>query len=388
MALKLLIIVLRNLRRQPRRTILTALSFAIAVFIYTVLVAVPASMDQIAADAAKGLRLVVTAHNAYLLPARYCNPIRKMLHVVGCSAQIAFTAIYQDPRDVFVTFGATPDIVSVTGGGYEVPAEQTKEVLANRRGATIGAVLMREHHWQLGKELTIRNPSDAKMALTVIPMVELPDTVFTSRMFFFNRKLLDDAVKNLYGEDIQDRATYIAVKVDRADNLGLVMNEIDENFHNSDAETETVTEVDSLANVVSGIGDVRAIIYSLSIVVLLTVLMIAANSMAMMVRDRVGEVAVMRALGFTGAHIAALLMGEAALIGLSGAVIGALAALRLFGGGISLGAVTGPLGYMAVRPPTAIAAVAAAFAVTLLSAALPIAGAIRIAPAMGFRKIV
>jgi len=53
---KLLHLALRNMRRQLRRTILTALTFAVAVFLYTVLVAVPVSMDRIAADAAKGLR--------------------------------------------------------------------------------------------------------------------------------------------------------------------------------------------------------------------------------------------------------------------------------------------------------------------------------------------
>src|SRR5207248_9846000 len=114
------------------------------------------------------------------------------------------------------------------------------------------------------------------------------------------------------------RASFLAVKVDRPENLGFVMSEIDENFHNSEAETDLVLETDAIANWVSGIGDVRTIIYSLSMVVLLTVLMIAANSMVMMVRDRVAEVAVMRALGFTRTHIATLLLSEATIMGLGG----------------------------------------------------------------------
>src|SRR5258707_11234360 len=80
---KLLIVALRNMRRQLRRTILTALTFAVAVFLYTVLVAVPVSMDRIAEDAAKGLRLIVIAHNSYRLPAKYCNDIKKMPHVLA-----------------------------------------------------------------------------------------------------------------------------------------------------------------------------------------------------------------------------------------------------------------------------------------------------------------
>ena len=92
MAAKLLTIAFRNMRRQLRRTILTGLTFAIAVFIYTVLVAVPWSMDRIADNASKGLRLVVTERNNGRLPARYCGPIRKLPHVLGCAPEILWGA--------------------------------------------------------------------------------------------------------------------------------------------------------------------------------------------------------------------------------------------------------------------------------------------------------
>jgi putative ABC transport system permease protein len=167
-----------------------------------------------------------------------------------------------------------------------------------------------------------------------------------------------------------------------------VIAEIDENFHNSEGQTETTPESDSLNSVITGIGDVKTIMYSVCIVVLLTVLLIAANSMAMMVRDRITEVAVMRALGFSRIHVVALLLAEAALIGLAGAMVGAAAALWFFHGGISLGALTGGLGYMAVTPDTAALAVLVALGVSILSALLPVAQAAHIAPAMAFRKVV
>ena len=114
--------------------------------------------------------------------------------------------------------------------------------------------------------------------------------------------------------DIQARATFIAVRVDRAENLGVVADSIDESFHNAEFETATLTESDTLANYVSAIGDLRTIIYTLCLVVLTTLLLIAANSMTMLVRDRTNEVAVMRVLGFTRRHVAVLLISEAVLI--------------------------------------------------------------------------
>src|SRR5487761_1183022 len=121
---KLLTIAFRNMRRQLRRTILTALTFAVAVFIYTVLVAVPWSMDRIAYNASKGLRLVVTERNNNSLPARYCGPIRKLPHVLGCAPEILWQAIYRDPKSPIVTYGVTSDITNVTASSdYQVSAD-------------------------------------------------------------------------------------------------------------------------------------------------------------------------------------------------------------------------------------------------------------------------
>ncbi len=388
MTARLFVIALRNMRRQLRRTILTGLSFAVAVFLYTVLVAVPWSMDRIAYNASKGLRVVVTERNSGRLPARYCDPIKKMPHVLGCAPEIVWAAVYRDPKDPIVMYGVTPDITKVTASSdYQVSSELAEKFLSDRRYALIGYALMRQYGWKLGEPITMHNPNDPRLALTFIPLVEFPNE-YMSHSFLFDRRMLDDAVKNLYGANIQNYASFLVVRVDRAENMGLVASEIDENFHNSDAETETTTESDSIANVVTAIGSIRTIIYSLCIVVLLTVLLIAANSMAMMVRDRISEVAVMRALGFTRAQVGILLFTEAALIGLGGAAVDAAAALYYFGHGVRLGEVTGMLGYMQVRPETAAAGVATALAVSIAAALLPVTRAMRIAPAMAFRQVV
>jgi putative ABC transport system permease protein len=388
MGFKLLIIAVRNLRRQLRRTIFTALTFAVAVFIYTVLVAIPVSMDRIADNASKGLRLVVTERNNNRLPAKYCGDIKKMPHVLGCMPEILWGAIYRDPRNVIITYGITSELGTITSStDYQAPPEINREFEMYRRNAIVGSSLMYEQGWKLREPITLRDPANPKLTLTFIPILELP-TEYLSRTFMFNRKLLDEAVKNLFGADIAQNAAFLVVRVDRAENMGLVASRIDENFRNSEAETETETESDSVAGVITSIGNVKTIIYSLCVAILVTMLLIAANSMAMMVRDRTNEVAVMRALGFQRAHIAALLITEAAAIGLVGAALGAGVALWRFGTGTSLGPITGVMGYMTVRPATALAAVVVAVAVSIASAAAPVIRAMRIAPAAAFRKVV
>jgi putative ABC transport system permease protein len=387
MAVRLILIALRNMRRQLRRTILTALAFAVAVFIYTLLIAVPLSMDRMAAEASKGLRLIVQPHNSYRLPAKYCQSIKRIPHVLGCAPEIVWQGIFRDPRDLIVTNGVTPEISTVVSASdYVIAPAKIQEFNADRRNVFIGRLLMLEHSWKVGQPLTLRSPSDPRLTLTFVPVLELP-TSYLSRTFFFNRQLLDDAVKGLYGVDIQARATLIVVRVDRAENLGVVADSIDESFHNAEFETDTLTESDTLANYVSAIGDVRTIIYALCLVVLTTVLLIAANSMTMLVRDRISEVAVMRALGFTRCHVVLLLLSEAMLIAVAGAGVGAALALWYFGQGITLGALTGPIGHIEVRPATAGEAVMVAVGVSIVSAIMPVLHAVRIAPAMAFREV-
>jgi len=389
MTVKLLVMMLRHLRRQLRRTLLTGLTFTIAILIYAVLAAIPASMDRIAADAAKRLRLIATAPNAYKLPSRYCDPIRKMPHVLGCATEILWGGIYRDPRDLVIAYGITPDIFTVISDSDYHPAPALlKQAFSDRRSVSVGSVLMKEHGWKLGEPITLRSPGNGKIQLTFIPRIVFPPGEYLSRIFYFDRRLLDDAVHDAYGVDIADRASFLVVRVDRADNMGPVADGIDEKFHNSDAETETISESDTVANDLTAIGDLRTIVEGLCIVVLVTLLLIAANSMAMMVRDRIAEIAVMRALGFSRAHVATIMLGEATLIGLGGAALGAALALWFFGAGFTLGALTGMVGYIEVSGLVAFQEVAAAAIVSVLSAIVPVIDAARISPALAFRKVV
>src|SRR5260370_19219999 len=108
--------------------------------------------------------------------------------------------------------------------------------------------------------------------------------------------------------------------------------------------------------------------------------------MGMTIRERLGEVAVIRGLGFSPQKVALVLFGECALIGVLGGLLGAGVALWLFGSGMTLGAVLGGVGYLWVSPWVATEALGVAVGLCLLSGLLPILGALRIAPALAFRE--
>jgi len=375
------------MRRSLRRTVLTTLTMALAIFIFTVLVSVPASMNRIIADASTTLRLVVNNRTApwYDLPGRYCTEIREM---PGCAACVAITGWFGTYRDV------TDNVFVTSAGGeisqvfpdYALSAEQREATRKDRRAAVLGEVLMQKHGWKIGDQITLHGQPPGPRELTFIIVGTLKSKHYPNT-FLIRRDYLLEAEKAATGHD-SDIAWQLIVRADSAEHLPMLAKEIDDRFRNSDYETRTITESQALSSGLSALGNVRGIIFSLCAIVILTVLLIAANSTAMMVRERIGEVAIMRALGFTRGSVAAILFGECAAIGAVGGAMGAGLAYWMFSGGVTLGAVLNGVGALWVSGDQAIGAIIISIAVAIVSGLIPILGAMRIAPALAFRKVV
>ena len=383
--MKLVLLISRNLSRRMLRTVLSVLTLFIAAFLLTVLIAVPFSLHRMLDDVSMGLRVVVTAPNAYMLPIWYRDAIKKMPGVVAATAYRQWGGIYQDERQPIVSFGIDPDVQEVSPETNLNP-DQVKTFLHERRSALVGEMLMAKHHWHIGQWVTLKN-GDSKLALPFVIIASLPARA-TQNTFVFRREYFDQAVKQTYGVDITDAASFILVRVAHVTEIPRVIEEIDGRFRNSEYETSTITESDSITNGVSAIADLSTIIFSLCAVVVITVMLVAANSMAINVRERISEVAVIRALGFEPTHVATMLFGEAAAMGLIGGAAGAGLAWALFGRGVTMGAVVGGLGYMQVTPDLSFAALFAIVTVSLASAVVPVLQAIKISPALAFRKVI
>jgi putative ABC transport system permease protein len=382
-------LVARNLRRNRRRTILTALTVALSTLIFTVLMAVPASMDQIIKDASASLRVMVNNRTGpwYGVPVRYCDDVLRMPGVRACLSLTGWFGTYRDPRNVMLAFAAAPVNLSIADvtPDYQVSRPAQEGFVKDKRAAWVGSLLMRQNGWKIGQPIILRGTGADHMELSFDIVGEIPSKHYPNT-FVFRRDYLEDALK-AHGQPVGD-SWLLMVRVADPQQVAAVIKEIDDHFHNSDYETRTVTESESIAGGLSAVGDVRGIVYSLSAVVVLTMLLIAANSMAMTIRERLGEVAVIRALGFERSQVAAILFGECALIGALGGLLGAGIALFLFGSGVTLGAVLGGTGYLWVSPTVAIEGFVVAVMLCVLSGLLPILSALRIAPALAFREVV
>ncbi len=381
-------LVLRNLFRQPRRTILTMLTFAVATFIFTVLASIPASIDMILQKTSETLRLYsYNADGRYLgVPARDCRTIEQLPGVVACMPMVVMRAVYQREGEVVQAFALDADKVAVMYPDYGLPPSVLEQFTQNRMAAVAGRILMRNHGWKIGDVITLRADSN-RLKIRFVLVGQIPSSNYPN-FFMFRRDYLVEAEKAIGIPEEKHPAGFLVTRVNSAAQVPSVIREIDRVTHNSDYETATMTESEAVSGLVSTVGDIRGIVSGVSIAIALTVFLIVGNSTAMMVRDRLRDVAVLRALGFARRYIARLLLAECALIGSLGGALGCVVALWQFGSGTTMRSVLESAGYLTVGYPAAFRGLLAAICISILGGVLPVLSAMRITPANAFRKTI
>jgi putative ABC transport system permease protein len=123
------------------------------------------------------------------------------------------------------------------------------------------------------------------------------------------------------------------VKVNNPDDSVRIAKNIDEIFANSPWETKTDTEKAFAASFVKQMGNIGFLIMSIGAVVFFTLLLVAGNTMAIAVRERIRELALLKAVGFSDVFVLLLVIFESVLVAVIGGGVGlGLAKLLTLGG--------------------------------------------------------
>src|SRR5262249_33455802 len=157
------------------------------------------------------------------------------------------------------------------------------------------------HGWKVGDIVTLRGDAN-RLKIRFVLVGETPSNNYPN-FFMFRRDYLVESEKAIGIPEVKHPAGLLVTRVKSAADEPPVIREIDEIFHNADFETVSMTESDAISGLLSSVGDIRAIVYGIFAIILVTILLIAANAMAMMVRDRLRDVAIMRALGFGPGYV-------------------------------------------------------------------------------------
>jgi putative ABC transport system permease protein len=371
--MKFLGLLFDNILRNKRRTILTVSSIAVSLFLITTLLTVLSEMENPPSTPESALR-VLTRHRvslANILPMSYRAKIAKVEGVEAVVGSMWFGGVYKDPKNFFAQFAVDSDQFFQVYADIKIPDDQKQAYIQDRTGAIAGENLAKRFDWKVGDRIPLQGALfDFNPELTLRGIYSGGGD--DGSTLYFHWEYFNEGMKKLFGnsEGVNFTGFYTARAVS-AERVPAIAENIDSLFKNTSAPTKTESEKTFVLGFLSMMGNIRMLVTSICSVVIFTIVLVAANTMAMSIRERVREIGILKALGFRKAQVLSLLLGESVLLAVGGALLGALSAKVVFSGA-RLSAVTGGMiTRIQVTPMTLLFCGSIGLFVGLVSAGIP-----------------
>jgi putative ABC transport system permease protein len=321
----------KNAARNRRRSILTVASVAVSLCLLGVLMAMYYTLlypDD--TSASQALRLVVhhRVSLAQALPAAYADKIRQVEGVEGVTVWEWFGGTYKDSRDsnnFFARLGVDPTDFFNVRKDIEMPQDQRDAFIHQQTGCIASQPLADKMKWKLGERITlVGDIFPINLELTLVGIFTDPDR---DEVLHFNNYYLQESLDPAGGQ--RDTTGAYLILADAPEHVPRIGRAIDGMFDNSPAPTKSESEKDFALSFLSFLGNIKLFLAAFSGAVVFTILLVSANTVAMTVRERVRETAILRTLGFTPPEIRSLILGEAGLLSFVGGTIGGVLAWGL-----------------------------------------------------------
>ncbi|MGC2321711.1 MAG: FtsX-like permease family protein [Terriglobales bacterium] len=375
-------LIFANLFRKKIRTTLTLGSFAVALFLFGLLATVRGAFNQ-GLEVAGANRLVVVNKVSIIqpLPISYKDKLERIPGVTLVTHANWFGGVYQDERNFFPQFAIEDETYRQMFPEFIVPQDQWNAFIADREGAIAGQNVAERFHWKVGDRVPIKGtifPGTWEFNIRGIYKGSRPQDDTTQ--FWFRYKYLEER-ENPYWKGL---IGWYTLRIDNPDNATRVAGAIDETFANSPWETKTETEKAFAAGFVKQAGNIEFLLLSIGGVVFFTLLLVTGNTMAIAVRERMRDLAVLKAVGFSDGFVLALVMGESLLLAAIGGGLG-LALSKLFT--LRGDPTGGMMPYFYLAPAAVVLGLVVALAVGVAAGILPAWSAMRLRVVDALRRV-
>lgn len=317
-------LIFRNSFRNRRRSMLTISSLAVSLCLLGVLMAMYRVLFYGGEpSSSQALRLVT--HNkvslAQPLPASAEQKIQEIPGVQAVSVRQWFGGTYRDARDTrnfFARFAVRPEKLFQIYSELRIPEDQ-KQAFARQRTACVASRdLANKFGWNPGERISLTGDLwAANLELTLVGIFDDPDH---NEVLFFNHDYLRESLAQT--DPNRDLIYQIMVQAERPEDVSSISRAIDDSFANSPYPTKSESEEAFVLSFVSFLGNLKLFLLAIGGAVTFTILLVSANTLSMSVRERIREVGILKTLGFTPEMILGALLGEAAVLALTGGVIG------------------------------------------------------------------
>ena len=373
-------LIIKNSLRNRRRSILTIGSMAVSLCLLGVLMAMYHALFMGEPTAAQALRLVCR-HKVSLtqpIPIYYRDKIQKIPGVREVMVWQWFGGVYKDnrdPKNQFPRFASEPDRLFKVRSEYVIPDDQRRAFERERTGCVISQELADKQNLKIGDRIhLVGDYLPVTLDLKVVGIFDEPEKM---AILYFSRDYLKEALGSNSAQ--QDLVGAFQIQADSPDDVPRIAAAIDQEFDNSPFPTKTESEKAFQLSFASFLGNLKLFIMAICGAVTFTILLVCGNTISMAVRERTGEVGILKTLGFTPGAILGIVLGEAAVLALIGGLIGAVLASGLCtmvshspGANFMAGLRT-----LSITPPIGLLCLAVALLIGLASSLVPAWGASR-----------
>jgi putative ABC transport system permease protein len=311
----------RNVTRHKLRSSLTILSVGFSLALMTVLHGYMAMQDAWRKDAEKYNRIVVMNIQGFSgrLPIANVERVRKISDVQAAVPYSWYGGKYENEPAQFAQFGTDPEHAFRVWNEFTIDPAQLKAWQENRRGCVADRRLAERNGWKIGDRIPIEGtyyPFHLDLQLSGVF-----DAPADTGSLWFHWKYLDEGLQQISAFGTGN-AGMIFARVSSASAIPDAIKAIDSQFASSENPTRTQTEAAFAQMFVDMMGNIQAYIRNIGLAVVFSLSLVAANAMAMSMRERTTEIAVLKAIGFPRGRVLLMILGEASLIAMFGGLLG------------------------------------------------------------------
>jgi putative ABC transport system permease protein len=379
--MKYLPLLFANLSRKKIRTILTIGSFAVALFLFGILAAVRGAFSQ-GVEVAGADRLVVVNKTSIIqpLPVSYRDRLLRIPGVTGATYASWFGGVYQDEKNFFPQFAIDVPTYRQMFTEFAMPDDEWKAFQEDREAAIAGETLAKKFKWKVGDRIPIKGT------------IFQGTWEFNLRGIYKGTRQADDLTQFWFHADYLDERRpwgkgligWYTIRIDNPDHGTAIAKQIDSEFANSPYETKTDTEKAFATGFVKQMGNIQLMIMSIGAVVFFTLLLVTGNTMATAIRERVRELAVLKAVGYSDRFVLVIVFAEGVLIAMIGGGLGLLLAKALTLAGDPT---NGLLPFFYISPIAILLGLLCTIAIGILATILPATAAMRLRVVDALRRV-
>jgi putative ABC transport system permease protein len=314
-----------NLKRKKLRTLLTLLSVVVAFVLFGLLSSIKQALTG--GVTMEGVNRLIVQHKVSImqfLPASYKARMEKIPGVALACAETWFGGRFeQQPKVFFMQAPVEPEDFLAMFPEILLAPEQKQRWLQTRTGAIVGRTTAERFHWKVGDRVPIFSPiwrkADGSQTweFDIVGIYDGKEKNTDTFSLFFRYDYFDEARGFAKGQ-----VGWYYVRVKDPAQAAQLAKAIDQEFENSDSETMAAPEAAFAQAWVKQIGNIALITASILGAVFFTILLVTGNTMSQAVRERTGELGLLKALGFTNGQVLALVLAESCALALLGGAVG------------------------------------------------------------------